>query len=213
MSSKFKKGKRFKGKKPQKHGDLSHIRCFQCDQLGHYAKDYKRYPAQGKRGKSKKKRFHASAVVEEEEEERPQRRKTRAATREERKECFLVSALSGSITNAEHIWLIDSGASRHMTGFKDSITNVKKKRFHTKVELGDNGTYAIEGIGSTSFKLDPGWVLHLEEILYVPGLKKHLLSVGVLEKKGYIVAFSKGKAIMWPSNGDEFSHGNWGQRR
>ena len=64
------------------------------------------------------------------------------------------------------------------------------------MELGDNGTYAIEGIGSTSFKLDSGWVLHLEEILYVPGLKKNLLSVGVLEEKGYILAFMKGKAIM-----------------
>ena len=29
-----------------------------------------------------------------------------------------------------------------MTGFKDSISNVQK-RFHTKVELGDNGTYAF----------------------------------------------------------------------
>ena len=43
-----------------------------------------------------------------------------------------------------------------MIGLKDSIYNVKKKRFHTKVELGDNGTYAIEGIGSTSLKLDSG---------------------------------------------------------
>ena len=77
---------------------------------------------------------------------------TRDATREEKKECFLVSALSGFITDAEHIWLIDSRSSRHMTGFKDSISNVKKKRFHTEVELGDNGTYAIEGIGSTSLK-------------------------------------------------------------
>ena len=68
------------------------------------------------------------------------------------------------------------------------------------MELGDNGTYAIDGIGSTSFKLESGWVLHLEEILYVHGLKKNILSVGVLEEKGYTVAFSKGKAIMWPSN-------------
>lgn len=89
-----------------------------------------------------------------------------------------------------------------LTGFKDSISNVRKKRFHTKVELGDNGTYAIEGIGSTSLKLESGWSLHLEEVLYVPGLKKNLLSVGVLEDKGYNVAFTKGKAIMWPSGGD-----------
>ena len=70
------------------------------------------------------------------------------------------------------------------------------------MELGDNGTYAIEGIGSTSLKLESGWSLHLEEVLYVPGLKKNLLSVGVLEEKGYSVAFTRGKAIMWPSIGD-----------
>ena len=127
---------------------------------------------------------------------------TRSATREEKKECFVVSALSGTITDVEHIWLIDNGASRHMNGFKDSISNVRRKRFHIKVELGDNGTYAIEGIGSTSLKLDSGWCLHLEEILYVPGLKKNLLSIGFLEDKGYIVSFTKGKAIMWPSGGD-----------
>ena len=70
-----------------------------------------------------------------------------------------------------------------LTGFKDSFSNVQK-RFHTKVELGDNGTYAIEGIGSTSLK--SGWSLHLEEVLYVPGLKKNLLFIGVLEDKGYV---------------------------
>lgn len=87
-----------------------------------------------------------------------------------------------------------------MTRFKDSITNVRKKRFHTKVELGDNGTYAINGIGSTSFQLESGTMPHVGEILYVPGLKKNLLSVGVLEDKGYTVAFSKGKDLMWPTN-------------
>ena len=88
-----------------------------------------------------------------------------------------------------------------LTGFKDSFSNVQKS-FHTKVELGDNGTYAIEGIGSTSLKLDSGWSLHLEEILYVPVLKKNPLSVSVLEDKGYTIAFTNSKAIMWPSDGD-----------
>lgn len=44
------------------------------------------------------------------------------------------------------------------------------------------------------------------EILYVPSLKKNLLSVGVLEEKGYTVAFTHGKAIMWPSDGDMSSN-------
>ena len=88
----FKKGKRFKGKKPQKDGNLSHIRCFRCAQPGHYAKDCKKFPLQGKRGgKFKRKRFQASAAVEEVVEEgQPQKRMTRSSTREgEKQECFL----------------------------------------------------------------------------------------------------------------------------
>jgi hypothetical protein len=66
--------------------------------------------------------------------------------------------------------------------------------------LSDDGTYAIKGVGSTSFQLQSSNVFHVEEILFVPGLKKNLISVAVLESKGYTVAFSKGKALMWPSN-------------
>jgi hypothetical protein len=66
--------------------------------------------------------------------------------------------------------------------------------------LGDDGTYFIKGIGSTSFQLQLGNVFHIEEIIYVLGLKKNHISVVFLEIKGYSVSFSKGKALMWPSN-------------
>jgi hypothetical protein len=71
--------------------------------------------------------------------------------------------------------------------------NYRDKKFNVKVELDDDGTYAIKGIRSTSFQLQSGNVFHIEEILYVPGLKKNLISIAVLESKGYTVAFSKGK--------------------
>jgi hypothetical protein len=87
-----------------------------------------------------------------------------------------------------------------MTGFKQNLINYRDKKFNVKVELGDGGTYAIKGIGSTSFQLLSGNVFHIEEILYVPRLKKNLISVAVLESKEYTVAFSKGNALMWPSN-------------
>ena len=66
LSAKFKKDKRPRSKKLQKDGNLSHIRCFRCDQPGHYAKDCKKFPPQRKQSsKSKRKRFQASAAVEE----------------------------------------------------------------------------------------------------------------------------------------------------
>ena len=40
-------------------------------------------------------------------------------------------------------------------------------------------------------------MLHLEVVLYVPVLKKNLISVVVLESKGYKVLFMEGKAFLW----------------
>ena len=36
------------------------------------------------------------------------------------------------------------------------------------------------------------------EVLYVPGIKKNLLSISALDKKGYRVAFIDGQVLMWP---------------
>jgi hypothetical protein len=66
-----------------------------------------------------------------------------------------------------------------MTGNKGVLANFKEK-FSAQIELGDNASYAIEGLGSTSFQLESRGELHIEEILYVPGLKKNLISVAVL---------------------------------
>ena len=64
------------------------------------------------------------------------------------------------------------------------------------VELRDNSTYFIQGVGSTSFQLSLGDTLHMEDILYVPGLKKNLLYVYVLEDKGFCVIFMDYQAYL-----------------
>ena len=68
------------------------------------------------------------------------------------------------------------------------------------VELGDNSTYPILGVGSTSFQLKSEDMLHIDDILYVTGLKKNLLSVSVLEDKGFRVIFMKNQVYLWPKN-------------
>jgi hypothetical protein len=89
-----------------------------------------------------------------------------------------------------------------MTGLKKNLANYQDKKFKAKVELGDDGTYEIKGFGYSSFNFQSGNIFHINEILYVPGLKKNLISIPVLESKGYSVDFSKGKALLWPSNED-----------
>jgi hypothetical protein len=91
-------------------------------------------------------------------------------------------------------WLGDSGASKHMIGYKEILSDFETKYFVEHVELGDDKCYMIEGVGSISFRLESGARLHVDE---VPGLKKNLLSVATLEDKGYWVIFKDKKALLW----------------
>ena len=48
--------------------------------------------------------------------------------------------------------------------------------------------------------MSSGDVLHVEDIIYVPGLNKNVLSVSFLEYKGFQVIFKENKAYLWPKN-------------
>lgn len=65
------------------------------------------------------------------------------------------------------------------------------------MELEDNNNYAVKGLGYTSLKSENGAKLHLNNILYVPSLKKNLPSISCLEDKGDRVAFVDGKVLVW----------------
>jgi hypothetical protein len=92
------------------------------------------------------------------------------------------SALTGTIE--DDMWIIDSGASRYMTGDQARLSDLNERKTLYKVEIGDKSTYPIEGFGQASIKLESGNHVHLSNVLYVPGLEKNLLSISCLEEKG-----------------------------
>ena len=51
-------------------------------------------------------------------------------------------------------WLVDSGASKHMTRYKESFVNMAEHESPHKVKLGDDYQYPIKGSGETSYKLE-----------------------------------------------------------
>jgi hypothetical protein len=109
----------------------------------------------------------------------------------------LVSALSSSVFTRLKTWLVDSGASKHMTGYKEILSDFESKYFVEKVELGDGKCYKIEGVGSISFRSESRARLHVDEVLYVLGIKNNVLSIATLEDKGYWVIFKDRKALLW----------------
>jgi hypothetical protein len=109
----------------------------------------------------------------------------------------LVSYLSSSVSTGPKTWLVESVASKHNTGYKEIPLDLETKSCADRVEIGDEKCYKVEGVGSISFRLESGARLHVDEVLYVPGLKKNLLSVATLEDKGCWVILKDKKEILW----------------
>ena len=51
-------------------------------------------------------------------------------------------------------------------------------------------------IGTITFERESGKPFLFEVVMHVPGLKKNLVSVAMLEDKGYDVVFNDGKAFL-----------------
>jgi hypothetical protein len=100
-------------------------------------------------------------------------------------------------TIEDDMWIIDSGASRHMMEDQARLSNLNEKKTLYKVELGDKSTYPVEGFGQASVKLKSGNNIHLSNVLYVPGLEKNLVSISCIEDKGNLIASMDGKLLSW----------------
>ena len=55
----------------------------------------------------------------------------------------------------------------------------------------------MKGSGVASLQLESNDTLHLSDVLYVPSMKRDLISISDLEDKEYKVTFSYGKVLGW----------------
>ena len=58
--------------------------------------------------------------------------------------------------------------------------------------MGKNNTCKAKGIGTVQLKLHDGTVRDLQDVRYIPDLKKSLISLGALESKGYSITLKDG---------------------
>ncbi|XP_048431181.1 uncharacterized protein LOC125473010 [Pyrus x bretschneideri] len=84
-------------------------------------------------------------------------------------------------------WYIDSGCSNHMTGNVDLLvdmnTNVARK-----VQMPTGVLVNVAGMGSLEIETNRGRK-YIREVMYLPGLKENLLSIGQMDEHGYYLMF------------------------
>jgi len=103
-------------------------------------------------------------------------------------------------------WLVDSGASSHMTCNKKAMTNFHEFKKPEKVGLGDGHTVDAIGVGNVYIRMQLGngeskeFVIH--RVLYVPNLACNLFSVRAAASKGKSVKFVDDKCWIYNRAGN-----------
>lgn len=106
---------------------------------------------------------------------------------------YAVVANSGKYTSQS--WLMDSGASFHMTGQRQWITNYRQHSDKIPIRVGNNeylhalGSGTVETISTVDSKKI---VVSLTDVHYVPGISDNLLSQGAVDDKGIKVVTTGG---------------------
>ena len=97
-----------------------------------------------------KKRHHAHIS----EDDEPTKKIFKIEKHDSDEEYVLISALTSTISHGSNDFLMDSGASKHMTRYKESSVNMSEHESPHKVKLGDDYQYPIEGSEEASYNLD-----------------------------------------------------------
>ncbi|VVA41467.1 PREDICTED: Retrovirus-related Pol poly from transposon, partial [Prunus dulcis] len=87
-------------------------------------------------------------------------------------------------------WYIDSSCSNHMTGNMDLLVGVRTN-VAGKVQMPTGALVNVAGMGSLVIDTTKGRK-YIREVMYLPGLKENLLSVGQIDEHGYCLVFGDG---------------------
>jgi hypothetical protein len=96
----------------------------------------------------------------------------------------------------EILWVIDSGASRHMTYYRDSFIDYSALQVPIVIQTANGAKIQAIGQGTVVIKVpNKGSIkpIALTEVLYVPGLAGSLISVVQLQNKGISIQTTVGK--------------------
>jgi hypothetical protein len=97
-------------------------------------------------------------------------------------------------------WWVDSAATRHIVRNRELFVDLKEKQLDEhKVYMGNNTYSDVLGEGKCKFSIGDS-VIVLNNVLYVPSVRRNLISVPVLDEKGFEVKMKYDRVFI--SKGD-----------
>lgn len=151
------------------------IKCFKCERFGHIVKNC-----------PLNKKPNQSNITEE------------SKQAEGESEGIALSSTSTSKEKNDQ-WFIDSGATKHMTFQRNIMTDYEKYEKPSKIYLGDNRVIKAYGEGKVKIECHDGTeniTLNLHKVLFVPEIKKNLLSVPAMTQMDAEVLFDNEKCYV-----------------
>lgn len=109
---------------------------------------------------------------------------------EEPEQALVAADSSNDINKGVTEWVIDSGASSHMTPSKDLLKKYIELEVRTNIHLGNGDIVSAIGKGDNSFFDLAGNQAELRDVLLVPELKMNLFSVNRTMKLGNSILFN-----------------------
>lgn len=170
-----------RGRGYQNPRDRSTVRCFNCNNLGHYAGECK------KPRRERNQRTEANLVQIKDDEpallltEFDEKKTEMVLLNEEN----VMPRLEGDKMEKKfsQLWYLDNGASNHMTGDKAKFSKLDEN-ITGEVKFGDGSTVCIKGKGSVSFRCKTGEERVFNDVFYIPSLCNNILSLGQMSEQG-----------------------------
>ena len=107
-------------------------------------------------------------------------------------EALVTTSHSKSIFKQKNSWIIDSGATQHMTYQKECLSDYVEFKHPTTVSMGDDHVIFAHGKGTYRLQTDIDGCIQavaLQNVWYLPELGKNLLSVKAMTDLGALIQF------------------------
>nr|GEZ70141.1 zinc finger, CCHC-type [Tanacetum cinerariifolium] len=164
--------------------DLSKVRCYKCQKLGHLRKDCR---------VTSTTQEQSNLILEDDE---PSLLMT---THEEilLNECQIQPGKYAS--GDASMWYLDNGASNHMTGVKSHFKDINES-ISGRVRFRDGSYIQIKGRGSILLGYRNQEQKIVSDVYYIPNLKSNILSLGQLTEIGCKVIMDENKLTLYDKN-------------